>query len=37
MDRKEFWRDPLRHAMLAVPQGRGVWALCAGQIGRAHV
>ena len=30
MDRKEFWRDPLRHAMLAVPQGRGVWALCAG-------
>ena len=28
--KKDFWRDPLRCSMLAVPQGRGVVALCAG-------
>ena len=30
MNGKAFWRDPLRCSMLAVPQGRGVFALCAG-------
>ena len=27
--KKEFWRDPLRALMMAVPQGRGAGVLCA--------
>lgn len=30
MEKKAFWRDPFRGAMMAVPQGRGIWGLCAG-------